>query len=486
MTNASISKSQANAIYGTAIIAGGRALNQKTVDFFSARKITKPTLEACGIYSTNRADGTSWIAFPTTVGEEEINTKYRNAETKDFTFDKTSDMLYGFGEFVDDMVIVEGEIDCLTLVEAGFKNVFSVSNGASGSVDWLKVPRSCKSVILAPDADEKGKELFGNLLDVVGRPRCKFVKFPKGCKDFNDVLVKYGVEAVQEVVGAARYVNAGGVYNFSDLPPMPPQKSWSLRLPMMECNIREGEFSVITGFPGVGKTTILNIMAREMVDQGVKIAFASFEQPPYVQLPKLVAAFNRGEAVSGESRKTINDNIKLICPPEFVGGDIGVTTDLGWLLEQMSAVVIRDGVKWIIVDPWNEIEHNIPSSITQTMYIQKALIEIKRFAREYGVHITVVAHPAKPQEGSKKPSLYSISDSAHWYNKADLGLIFSRHLLETGQWVNEIQIAKSRYEEGIGKLDSRVYEIAFSSMTLIPAPDGTKEEIYGKRAKSFK
>ena len=49
---------------------------------------------------------------------------------------------------------------------------------------------------------------------------------------------------------------------------------------------------------------------------------------------------------------------------------------------------------------------------------------MKKFAKSWQVHLIVVAHPSKinrNKDGSLPvPTLYDISDSAHWYNKPDL------------------------------------------------------------------
>ena len=52
---------------------------------------------------------------------------------------------------------------------------------------------------------------------------------------------------------------------------------------------------------------------------------------------------------------------------------------------------------------------------------------MKRFARRMDVALWVVAHPTKPQKGyNGAPSLYDISGSANWFNKADYGLVYHR------------------------------------------------------------
>ena len=69
---------------------------------------------------------------------------------------------------------------------------------------------------------------------------------------------------------------------------------------------------------------------------------------------------------------------------------------------------------------------------------------------EAHVHVMVVAHPTKIFKGDDGefpvPTLYQISDSAHWYNKADLGV--GVHRQTDGKTL--VRVAKSRYHQKIG------------------------------------
>ena len=88
---------------------------------------------------------------------------------------------------------------------------------------------------------------------------------------------------------------------------------------------------------------------------------------------------------------------------------------------------MRNGVKMIVLDPWNELEHKRNRDETETDYIGRAIRAIKRFAKQYDVAFWIVAHPTKPHEGHKKiPGLYDISGSANWANKPDYGLTYHR------------------------------------------------------------
>ena len=88
--------------------------------------------------------------------------------------------------------------------------------------------------------------------------------------------------------------------------------------------------------------------------------------------------------------------------------------------------------------------------MTLTEYTGFAIKQFKKFAAKHRVHVIVAAHPAKMQRIKGKdeipiPSLYDISDSAHWYNKPDAGIVIHRQGDDT-----LIRVVKSRYYTEIG------------------------------------
>jgi twinkle protein len=60
---------------------------------------------------------------------------------------------------------------------------------------------------------------------------------------------------------------------------------------------------------------------------------------------------------------------------------------------------------------------------------QQGLNKLRRFTRDNNIHTWLVAHPSKfLVKGQKRdvPTLYDIADSAHFYNKADYGVVVYR------------------------------------------------------------
>jgi twinkle protein len=124
------------------------------------------------------------------------------------------------------------------------------------------------------------------------------------------------------------------------------------------------------------------------------------------------------------------------------------------ILEKARAAVMRHGIRGLVIDPYNEIEHRRPPGMTETEYVSQLLGKVKRFAQRHGVHVWFVAHPAKMQRengGSCPiPTLYDISGSANWVNKADIGVVIHRDP-DKDQTRTEIQVRKVRFKS-VGKI----------------------------------
>ena len=128
-------------------------------------------------------------------------------------------------------------------------------------------------------------------------------------------------------------------------------------------------------------------------------------------------------------------------------------TSLAWVLEKIAAAIIRYEAALVIVDPWNEMDHARPADMTMTEYVGFAIRQFRKLAKKHGVHVIVVAHPAKMLRGKDGkypvPGLYDISDSAHWSDKADIGIVVHRdNLLDDPE--TAIRVVKSRYHSAIG------------------------------------
>lgn len=141
---------------------------------------------------------------------ELVNIKYRG-KNKDFKLNKQSELVfYNLDSLIDEPegIIVEGEIDALSCIEAGIYPVISVPNGANvqGNINLAYLDNSWDQIKhvttwhIFTDKDEPGQRLRDELSLRLGKSKCNFITPPADCKDANDVLLNHGPEALRHLI----------------------------------------------------------------------------------------------------------------------------------------------------------------------------------------------------------------------------------------------------------------------------------------------
>lgn len=107
--------------------------------------------------------------------------------------------------------------------------------------------------------------------------------------------------------------------------------------------------------------------------------------------------------------------------------------DLDRLVDRIEYAVKVYGVEVVIIDPVNEIDHQIPKGESRTDYMGKFIMRLKQLADDYSLLMIVAAHP--PKDGVEKRlsrtgllTLNDGADTAHYGNKADIGWCVWRNL----------------------------------------------------------
>jgi twinkle protein len=191
-----------------------------------------------------------------------------------------------------------------------------------------------------------------------------------------------------------------------------------------------GTLTVFTGHANMGKSTVMNCIIAHLLKAGIPTLVASFETDvkPILRDGIRCAMLGIGQhELRSSDTRACDDLIRNLMPIITQSVDEDEEMDLDYFLERCRVAVMRDGVRVVILDPWNELEHKSRHGETETQYIGRALRAIKRFAKVHDVAFWIVAHPTKPFEGKvKMPRLLDISGSANWANKADYGLSYHR------------------------------------------------------------
>lgn len=358
------------------------------------------------------------------------------------------------------VLITEGEWDALAAIQCGYVRTTSVPGGANASfdIDEQLTPhlRETRRILLCGDADAPGQALNAELARRLGAARCFRPEYPPGCKDVNDILVRYGPSVVQTVLETAQPYPVRGLYSLDHYANLPDLQLFETGFPNLNAHLKlwRGELMAITGVPGHGKSRFaLELLASMNRLHGHKAVIASPEMPIVPQLRDVLREHFHGARNSElstehkrEADEWIRENFYFIDQnPREETED----ADINWIIDKAEDAVFRHGVSWFLLDPWNLVEHRRERFENETDYHGRALRSLKRFAKSYECGVVVVAHPTKSVQtisgDLRRPTLYDISGSAHWHNQCDHGVIvWATNPVNT---VREVHVAKSRFHD---------------------------------------
>lgn len=472
---------------GNRMVTGGLT-QQHAMWLEDQRKIPCELAAEMGVVSSGTA-----LGFQFRQNGQLRFTKFRSAD-KRFWIDPTGAVLHLWNEDAlcdpslpeAPRIITEGEFDALAFLVAGATHVGSVPNGAAGKPgegdivptedrqfqylwDGSRLKSglaNAKKIILATDGDQPGLILRDELAIRLGRHRCWFVTYPEGCKDANDVLVKYGADAVMDLIADARPMVPNRLVSFADIPEQGHvarySTGWSdLDQRVMIC---PPELMVVTGTPGAGKSQwTLALCANLARVHGLKGTILQFEDKPHRNKRDLLRYANawagQDKGISGSPAEWVGRMFRTISPDESVDSDVDF--DLAWVRNAIEEAATRHGCKWVLIDPWNEIEHCWKVNETETAYTNQALRDLKKLSRRFQILLIVVAHPSKGGGMNKSIdefTLYDVSGSAAWKNKADHGIIVHR---VKDSMVTTVKVDKCKDFETMGSVGS-------AQMTFLP------------------
>lgn len=436
-------------------------VSKKVIDWFDGRGISNNTLLRFGITEAKEwmpASQTEMacICFNYYRDDKLVNIKFRDAK-KGFKLSKDAELTFYNIDAIkgeDACIIVEGEIDCLSLHEAGIYNAVSVPNGASKGSQKLEYLDNCwtyfenkTKIILAVDNDEAGNSLRDELARRLGKEKCFTVAYPEGCKDFNDVLVKHGKQEVNKVIELAQDIPLEGIMSMDEM--YPQIQDWYLNgYPKgAAANIKgfdelltfaPGQLTMLTGIPGHGKDEFGNwLMVNLARYENWTWGICGFEETPAQTATKLMEKYvgksfdfrldpaNRINTEEGENSIAFVDKYF-----RFIKTD-DVQTDVDGILIKAEEMVKRYGIKGFCLNPWNWVDHYREPFMSETEYVSAALTKIISFAKKFQVHFILVAHTTKMVKDKatgkyEVPTLYSISGSANFFNKTHNGLTIYR------------------------------------------------------------
>lgn len=463
------------------------------------RKLSRLTLSDFNIrqskqYIPKEQSEVDCIQFPYFKNGRVVNIKYRSLE-KGFRMVSNAELIMYNLDCIDleqpndEVIITEGEIDSMSFYEAGFEKVLSVPNGASKGNNNLQYLDNSAAYLenvdkfyLALDKDEAGYQLEQEIARRLGKDKCWIVDFPEGYKDANQVLIELGSEALQQAIENARPMPIEGVVKASDCKDsvFNLYKNGVDRGDLIDVqqfddllSFKTSMLYIVTGIPTHGKSSVVNWMEAKLAAlNGWKFAVFSPEHYPLDYLIYRYAEILIGKGFFKNSENRMNE-YELGLAIDFIDKHfffIRPTDDMYTMSELLSvakSLVLRYGVKGFTIDPWNTIKHDYNSGLTETQYIEVALNELTIFKQVHDIAVFLVAHPRKmnkikdmthPMYGLHEvPTLYDISGSKSFYDKADVGITVYRNY-NTGQTTVYVQKVKFKHIGEVGMQNFK-YEV---------------------------
>lgn len=310
----------------------------------------------------------------------------------------------------------------------GLRHVRDVSVGPMSLLD----PQGCvlpevdffeNFVILIP---EGGESIRDTIAVNLGDDRCRWAYVPDDPRNIPAVVLGGKRMWIDEVA------------RLSDIPEPGPIRSYKTGLtPLDEHGLRlvTPAFMPIVGPYGSGKSVFLRQLLVNLWQlHGWRFALTSFEERVRPRFERdLMRHLLRAPENAWTEADTVRIRNELDEAAVFIRRKRNTALDMDRLIDRLEYAVRVYGVKVVAIDPFNEIEHQVPKGVAKTDYVGNAIMRLKQLADDYDLLMIVALHPPKDgvEKRLQKSGLLTLNDgadSAHWGNKADIGLCMWRDL----------------------------------------------------------
>lgn len=435
------------------------------------------------------------ISIPYYMNKELINIKYRFIKSP-YEFSYGSELIpYGMDDIKEDCVyfclnemekILLSEVgadSAIALPQVNFKNfkeskvLEEIHNTLSFLENFEDRFKNIKKFILCLGNNTLSKNLEDELGRRLGRERCYIVNWPEEfasisamfkISDGNNWIIN-GKERLKSLLETSRPIPVKGVYEIEDVKqqfdelyekgmPPGPRTGWDGLDDFYRPAL--GQWTLVTGVPSHGKSNWLDALSVQLSEiHGWKFGIFSPENQPVARhfaniSEKFIGKPFSPTIIDGEivkmnieekekAEKWLSKHYSVILPDD--------NEPIEGILEMVKSVILRKGIQGVIIDPWNEIDHNRENGMSETEHISLVLSKIRKFARIHGVHIWVVAHPTKMRKNDDGiypvPTPYDVAGSAHFLNKADFCVCVYRFVGQLDATITDLYIQKVRFKE---------------------------------------
>ncbi len=427
----------------------------KVYEYLGSRGISKATVD----YLDIRADKNGNVAFHTYDQYDTLTVvNYRASHKIDKSssenkcwFQKNADaadVLFNMNRInnTKPLVITEGQIDCASVIEAGYLNCVSILKGSQGMGwiencwEWLQ---QFDEIIVFSDGDEAGLKMRNEVINRLGAMKCKYVEIPKqlihkptgrevDVKDANEILQCQGKEYLLELINTAKDIPITSVAKLSEIKELNPTEMDGFEVGIKELDkelmkIFTGGVTLLTGLPSAGKTTFLNQIVLHAMDSGYKTFLFSREllngmskgwftqvaagrrNMHSIKLPNGIDFWVVNDDAKDDITKHYDDMFYIYKDEEENSEDK--------LFESMELCATKKGLRLFIIDNLMTVQlkaaNNADTNKAQTDFMNRLI----KFSMKYDVVVVCIAHPRKIQGGTDI-GLFDVAGSQNIVNLA--------------------------------------------------------------------
>ena len=319
------------------------------------------------------------------------------------------------------VVITEGEIDAMSISQVGIYALsVPMGGGGKGKQNWIETEwqnlERFDTIFLAMDNDEQGELAAREILERLGRHRCRLVKWPEGIKDANQALQQgWGVKEFSNVIMSARSIDPDELKNASEfrepvlLEFFPPSGvPEGMQTPWLKTKdkllFRPAEASIWTGINGHGKSELLGQIIVDGIRQGERACIASMEMPARRTLYRMV---RQASALERPSESFINTTIDWLAESLWLFDVVG-TAKTERLIDVFTYARHRYNVTQFVVDSLAKCGMAEDDYNAQKLFVER-LVD---FAHEHNAHVHLVAHARKSRDEFEPPGKMDVRGTA--------------------------------------------------------------------------
>ena len=321
------------------------------------------------------------------------------------------------------LILTEGQLDSLSVTEAGFENAVSVPTGAKGFT-WVPncwdFVNKFSEIIVFGDHENGSITLLEEIDKRFHRLKILHVREEDylDCKDANDILRKYGKEQIKKCIEQAVTVPVRHVIELADVADVNPFEFEKLKTgfrgldQLLYGGLPFGGLIIMTGKSGLGKSTFASQVLLNAMETNHKVFAYSGELPNSLFKSWIVYQAagtkhvieydtkwgSKGFSVSDTNKQLISEwfrgKIKLYDENSITEEE---TVSLLKLTEEM---IIKEGCDVILMDNLMTAIDIVDAKEKDKYEQQSKFVKsMARMAKSYGVLIILVAHMRKNNYG---------------------------------------------------------------------------------------